>query len=339
MQHSLIPACFFPSMVLFLDDGNDFLLNVMLQLDERVAYRLFDMPMEALDFISHYRCEFDLFKRHCMSEYTEAKNVSNQTVLLGLAALHAEVYNPYRFSEISVVVVDFSSRGMDGLEFCRRIENSNIKKILLIEREHEMLATLALQEGLIDCFLYKKDKEVIDGIKKQVDALQLQYFLGMSEMVERILPAPFPNCLRDKKFEELFVQLCSQKSIIEYYLIEYSGSFLMLDEDAKVNVLILKQEQDIRDYYDYARDHGASETLLEELARGEKMPSLWLSTEVNCSWSDWLEGLVPSQRFIGNETYVYAYVPQHALFAFRQKKILSYHRYLDELDAEELVLL
>ncbi len=339
MQHYSIPTCYFPSMVLFLDDGNDFLLNVVLQLDECLAYRLFDAPIEALNFISNYRCELGSFRRHCMSEYTEAKNLLNQTVHAGLAALHAEVYNPYRFSEISVLVVDLAARGMDGLEFCRRIENSNIKKILLIGLGDEVRAIQALHEGLIDCYINKNEEHVASLIKRNIDALQQGYFLGMSERVARLLPVELPNCLYDKKFAVFFSELREKKGIIEYYLIEKSGSFLMLDEDASTSVLILKREEDIKLSCAFARGNGASEALLGVLARGEKIPGLWPSTDAVHAWSDWLDGLVSSQCFLGNETYIYAYVPNHPLFALRQKKILSYHRYLDELDAEELVVL
>ena len=219
MQHYSIPACYFPSMVLFLDNGNDFLLNVVLQLDECLAYRLFDAPTEALNFMSHYRCELVSFRWHCMSEYTEAKNLSNQTVNTGLAALHAEVYNPYRFSEISVLVVDLASRGMDGLEFCRRIENSHIKKILLIEPGDEPDAIQALHEGLIDCYINKHEEDVAALINRNIESLKQGYFLGMSERLAHLLPVELPHCLYDKELAFFFSELREKKGIIEYYLI------------------------------------------------------------------------------------------------------------------------
>ncbi|WBV66098.1 hypothetical protein PGH44_00390 [Legionella pneumophila] len=130
MQHFSIPTCYFPSTAVFVDDSRDFLLNFVLQLDEGLAYRVFDSPFEALDCIKQKRCELELLSERCLSEYTEAKNcpLTNHTINLDLAAIHAEVYNSRRFSEISVVVVDYAMPGMDGLEFCRRIEDTNIKK-------------------------------------------------------------------------------------------------------------------------------------------------------------------------------------------------------------------
>ncbi len=55
-------------------------------------------------------------------------------------------------------------------------------------------------------------------------------------------------------------------------------------------------------------------------------------------WNDWSNCLVPAQRFVSNETYFYAYKQGPVLFDVQQDTILSYHSYLEEVDAEELLL-
>ena len=340
MQQFSIPTCFFPSTALFLDDSHDFLLNFVLQLDEGVAYRIFDAPRKALDYIHNKRCELDLISQHCLSEYTEAKNypLTNHTINLDLAAIHAEIYNPHRFSEISVVVVDYAMPGMDGLEFCRRIENKNIKKILLTGQADEKLAIAAFNEGLIHRYIKKSDPNAAELITKSIYDLQLQYFQAMSDMVVRMLSVTSPSCLHDKEFAHFFRRLREENNIIEYYLVDNSGSFLMLDDDAKVSFLIVKSEEDIRLHYDLALDNGASGDILDQLANGEKIPGFWQATASTTQWKDWSKCLVSAQRFVSNESYYYAYLPGNVLFDVRQQKILSYHRYLEELDAEELLM-
>lgn len=158
-MHSFsIPTCYFPSTVLFVDDNRDFLLNFVLQLDEGLAYRIFDNPRHALDYIHNKHCELDLISQHCIPEVQPAKNRRYQQHgnRLDLSAIHAEVYNPYRFSEISVVVVDYAMPGIDGLEFCRMIENTNVKKILLTGQADEKLAIQAFNEGVIHRYIKKK---------------------------------------------------------------------------------------------------------------------------------------------------------------------------------------
>ena len=340
MQHFSIPTCYFPSTALFLDDSHDFLLNFVLQLDEEVAYRTFDSPRKALDYIHNKRCELDLISQHCLSEYTEAKNcpLTNHTVNLDLAAIYAEVYNPHRFSEISVVVVDYAMPGMDGLEFCRRIENRNIKKILLTGQADEKLAIAAFNEGLIHRYIKKSDMNAAEQITRSIYELQLQYFQAMSDMVVRMLSVTSPSCLHDKKFAYFFRELREEKGIVEYYLIDNSGSFFMLDEDANVSFLIVKNAEDIRLHYDLALDNGANEEVLDQLANGEKIPGFWQANALAHQWKDWSSCLVPAKQFVSDETYYYAYLQGNVLFDVRQQKILSYHRYLEELDAEELLI-
>lgn len=340
MQHFSIPTCYFPSTALFVDDSRDFLLNFVLQLDEGLAYRVFDSPFDALDCIHKKCCELDLLSQRCLSEYTEAKNcpLTNHTINLDVTAIHAEVYNPRRFSEISVVVVDYAMPGMDGLEFCRRIENTNIKKILLTGQADEKLAIEAFNEGLIHRYIQKSDPQVAELITKGIYDLQSQYFQAMSDMIVRMLSVTSPSCLHDKKFAEFFHLLRHEKKVVEHYLADNSGSFLLLDDDAKVSFLIVKNEADMRLHYDLALDNGASEDVLDALASGEKIPCFWQANTQPPEWNDWSTCLVPAHRFESDETYYYAYVQGPVLFDPVQDQILSYHRYLEELDAEELLL-
>ena len=337
MQPFSIPTCYFPSTALFLDDSHDFLLNFVLQLDEGVAYRTFDSPRKALDYIHNKRCELDLMSQHCLTEFAEANNrpLSTRTIHPDFAAIHAEVYNPHRFSEVSVVVVDYAMPGMDGLEFCRRIDNNNVKKILLTGQADEKLAIAAFNEGLIHRYIKKSDIHAAELITKSIYDLQLQYFQAMSDVIGQMLSVTSPSCLHDKNFAHFFRELREEKGIIEYYLIDHSGSFLLLDDDAKTSFLIVKNTSDVRSHYDLALENGASRKLLSELANGEKIPRYSASST---PWNEWSDGLVPALPFISDEIYYYAYIEGNALFADRFRKILSYHRYLEEVDAEELLM-
>ncbi|MBA2656670.1 MAG: response regulator [Tatlockia sp.] len=340
MQNFSIPTCYFPSTALFIDDSRDFLLNFVLQLDEGLAYRVFDSPFDALDCIHKKHCELDMLSQRCLSEYTESKNcpLTNHTINLDFTAIHAEIYNPRRFEEISVVVVDYAMPGMDGLEFCRRIENPNIRKILLTGQADEKLAIEAFNEGLIHRYIKKSDPNVAELITKSIYDLQMQYFHLMSGMVVSMLSVTSPSCLHDKKFTDFFNQLRHEKGIVEYYLADNSGSFLLLDDDANPSFLIVRSEEDLSLYYDFAMDNGASGEVLDQLATGEKIPCFWQANNPPPEHNDWSSCLVKAHRFDSDETYFYSYVTGAALFNLRQEKILSYHRHLEELDAEELLL-
>lgn len=339
MQHFSIPTCYFPTTAVFVDDSRDFLLNFVLQLEDNLAYRLFDAPFAALDYIKNSHCEFDLLSQRCLSEYTEAKNcpLTNHTINLDLATIHAEVYNPRRFEEISVVVVDYGMPGMDGLAFCRELENTNIRKILLTGQADEQLAIEAFNQGLIHRYIKKSEPNVAELITKSIHELQYQYFQAMSDVIVRMLSVTSPSCLHDRLFASFFKQLRQDKGIIEYYLADNSGSFLLLDEDANLSFLLVKNEDDMRAHYDMALDNGASEEILDQLASGEKIPCYWSSHFASSNWHHWMEYLVPAKQILCNSTYHYAYVQGTVLFDVRQDKIVSYHQFLEQMEAEEFM--
>ena len=340
MQEFLIPTCYFPSTVLFLDDGHDFLLNFVLHLDEGLAYRVFDIPENALAYIHKKRCELALISSDGWSGYTTPKYcpLTHQSMSLPLAAVHAEIYNRYRFSEISVLVVDNAMPLMDGITFCAQIDNDNIKKILLIDSADEPRAIAALRHGVIDKYIKKNDANAAYMIRKGIHDLQWQYFNMMSVLIFRLLSLKPPPCLYDKAFLEFFHQFREENDIIEFYLVDTSGSFLLMDEDANLSFLIMKNAQDIQLYADLAQKMGVNHAVVGELLKGDKIPGVWQSEVLIKPLKALSQSLVPAKRLVADTTYYYAHLKGNALFDVRQQNILSYHRYLEELDAEMFLL-
>ena len=200
------------------------------------------------------------------------------------------------------------------------------------------MAIAAFNEGLIHRYIKKSDLNVAQQITKSIYELQAQYFQAMSDIIVRMLSVNYPSCLMDKRFSDFFRQLCLENGIVEYYLIDHSGSFIMLDDDANVSVLVVKNAEDIRAHYDFAHTHGSDPDRLYQLAKGELIPALWHTPETEPSFNDWVHSLVPAQPCVADQTYYYAYLKDNIPFDIRLKKILSYHRYLEELDAQELLL-
>jgi len=238
MQQISIPVCYFPGTALFVDDSRDFLLNFVLQLDESLAYRVYDSPFDAIEHIDKTQGERQMISQRCLWEYKEHKQQGHNDP--ALRALHSDVYNPHRFSDVSVVVVDYAMPGMDGLEFCRRINNSHIRKILLTGKADEKLAIEAFNEGLIHRYIHKSDPHAAELITRSVFELQWQYFQDMSQIIERSLSLDSPACFQDKAFVNFFRRFREEKGIVEFYQADKSGSLMLLDDDANVSFLIVK---------------------------------------------------------------------------------------------------
>lgn len=334
---NFIPTCYFPSTVMFVDDSRDFLTNFTLQLDDDLTYRLFDSPFHALEKI-HDVHQSKQLSESCLSEYLESGDLkgNNYTLSLDLAALHWEVYNPQRFAEISVVVVDYAMPGMNGLEFCRKMENSPIKRILLTGRADEQTVIEAFNDGIIDLYIQKHNPNITQLINESIANMQRAYFQNMSSIVIRMLSAKSPSCLEDPVFHKLFNKIIDENHIVEYYLTDNSGSFLMLDADGNIFYLIVKNEQDLQLYYEVAFDNQTPKQVLDDLRSGRKIPYFWKDEMFfQSEWNDWATYLCPAEKISGQtQDYYYAFVSNPALSDVKTDKILSYHAYLEELDME-----
>ena len=330
MSQVAIPICFFPGTTVFVDDSRDFLGNFTLQLSDDLAYHLYSSPFEALDSLRGHKSTFEGINERCMSEYLEstAWPLTNQTVNVDLAAIHAEVNNPNRFSETTVIVVDYAMPGMNGLDFCREIKDSPIKKIMLTGQADEQIAIEAFNEGLIDRFIRKNQPDVTEQITKSISELHLLYFKHMSEMIIKMLSLNASHFLKDPKFAAFLEQVCRDNNIVEYYLTENSGSFLLLDADAKAKSLIVKGEQDLRLYYELACDNQAPEETLEQLRSGSQIP--YMCNNVH-DWNEWSNYLRPAEKVECEQTYYYCFIDDATPFDISEANIKSYNQYLDDL--------
>lgn len=339
MHNFSIPVCFFPSTVLFLDDNRDFLLNFILQLDENMAYQIFDKPESALKFVQDNNCTLDELNQSCLSEYADAKNLfsASQTVNVDLAAIHAELYNPRRFNEISVVVVDYAMPGMNGIEFCRRLENNQIKKILLTGMADEHLAVEAFNEGLIHRYIKKSDMEASDLITQSINELQNQYYQEMSRVIVKMLSVSSPTCLKDKKFANFFHEFCAEKNIVEYYLMDTTGSFIMLDMEANISFLVVKKEQDLEASATFAKENNAADDVIRQLESKAVVPFLWHKIKSQKENFDWSTHVLPATKIEGDEIYYYGYIKSNEHLEVNHDKIVSYNSYLENLDRDALV--
>jgi len=331
-----VPSCYFPSTVFFIDDNKDFLQNFTLQLDERLVFKIFTSPYEALDAVYNSQQQPDYLNQLCLSrdnEHYKSWPTTSQTVNLDLAAIHWEAYNPKRFNEVSVVVVDYAMPGMNGLEFCETLEDSPVKKILLTGRADEKTAIEAFNKGIIDRYVRKNDQDVTQLINESIYTLQRQYFQTMSDMIIKMLALNSPSCLQDKKFAEFMKTLAHKHGFTEFYLTENSGSFLLLEPNGKPWCLIVKTKEDMQRYCQVAKDNNAPDEVVKQLKDGKVLPCFWnLGPENNETITDWTSCLRSVEKVEGNETYYYLLTDDPTPFDIDINKIYSYDAFLKEVD-------
>jgi len=333
-----IPAYYFPTKVFLVDDNKDFLMNFSLQLEPNLAYSLFESPHEALRYLLQDN-KVSQLNQHVFSDQNDGNEFSmtSQTIKLDISEIHKEIFDQHRFEEVSVIIVDYDMPGLDGLELCHRLKERPVKKILLTGKADEKLAISAFNDGLIDHFIQKSDPNIVSQINESIAVLQKQYFLDATKIITKLLRMDATGFMRDTIFIELFNKICQDNNIVEYYLTENTGSFLMLDAQAKPSWLVTKYYDDLKIHYEIAENNHAPVEVLEALRSGDKLPYTWNTKDYfSANSRDWSKQLHSAEELSGKDTYYYAYIKELDSFDVKKGEILSYAEYLRQADINSI---
>lgn len=305
-----VPLCMFPTKVLLIDDDLLSLKRLHSALDDtRLTYQIFNDPHKALKFLNDDH-EPDLFTKRLIRQPDEDQ-WQHAKLDVNIYDLMNEIYNPKRFEIISTVVVDFAMPGMNGLEFCERIKDPSIQKILLTGEADEHLAIQAFNKGIIHQYIKKQNPDVLKALNQALLDARRAYFSKASHLMYEVATfSSKPTCLRDPVFINFFEKLLREKNIIEYYLFEMTGNFLLLDEDSNAYGLFTYNKDQLSMWHqDLPEGDTAPAHLLKELKDHKKMICFHDKNSISIPLGkEWSKYSYPLQVLDGgHETYYYAF--------------------------------
>lgn len=330
-----ISAYYYPTLAILVDDSERFINTISLLLDPHLAYVSFTDPTKALKYITQKNP--GSLAEKCLSENSEANDfgmrASEHGIKVNLSKLYQQVYNKERFNETSVIVVDYSMPNMDGMKFCRGIRdlNSSIKIILLTGEADEGKGIEMLNSGLIDRYISKKSPEFGEHVSIAIAELQKQYFESQSGILIKSLSTKSSSCLKEGTFIKVFHEIIRKHGIAEYYLIESTGSFLLVKFDGTPLWLIVTSDEELNEYCKIAEDYHASPKVLKLLKEGQKIPFFKTPDEyMKSSGVHWEANLHTAQKIQGDSTnYYYALVKDENLLDIEKDGVLSYKSYME----------
>ena len=309
MELAGVPGFFCPSTVLLVDDNHRFLRHISLQLAAPIQSKLFNDSEGALVYLSHLKNSVTAPAVYpCMvADVASSTCVGNRySMNCDLSAIHKIVYNNDRFKMVSVAVIDYAMPKMNGLAFCRRLKDTPIKKIMLTGEADHQVAVEAFNEGLIDQFILKSSPNLNQQLNDGIVAMQQRYFLNLTQNITHSLLSEPTYCLKDPKVVEIFRALCKQHEIVEYYLLDTSGTVLLLDIFGHPSWFVVRSCPELAIYADFAQEDGLSETLCRALKVGEQIP-FFPNMEIESS--KWLSYLHPASTIESEqESYYYAFL-------------------------------
>lgn len=323
----LLSAFYHPTTTVIIDDNKSFLKTITL-LFTTSKIHTFEDPLIALAFLNKYLRPTLSLKKPLQASDPELYAIEEYQVNVNLMSFSSIINNPERFEEIAVIIVDYHMSGIDGIELCKRLKGHRYKIVLITADEDRGLAVDELNNGTIDFYLMKNDPNFNKKLNEIVAKMQKAYFHELSKSVVETLMDDKNSILSLPTFPSFLNNFIENNRIAEYYLIDPTGSFLMLDSTGKVHWLIIKRDEDLNGFLDLATDSQAPTTVLNALEARTMIPFFATKNEMSqVEGKHWESFIYPSKHVPDIDNFYYAHITNKELFPLNTK-IFSYNDFL-----------
>lgn len=330
-----IPYCFHPSRVMFVDDNVNFLSQLPMSLNSNNSYLYESDPRKALEHINNHTPSPSIIEA-----------LRNGDLNNSIENLFKEMYNPDRFNRISTIVVDYDMPEMNGLDLLKNIKNPHIQKILLTGAANEQIAVEAFNQGLIQHFISKSGNSSYDRLNEFIEKSNFRFFNSFSQTYMNSIRDLHVSPLNDRAFIDFFSDFLSSNNIVEFYLRDFSGSFLCADSNTNTSMLFVFNQEMIT-YHDdeikaFMSEDKKREFLSENLINDIKNRKIgfcfdYINGKEMPSSSGCQDYLFSLNKIKGEkQDYFYAYAPNYPIASDKpiysffdfNKKILQNSPYL-----------
>lgn len=322
MNLKTVPYFQFPTTVCFIDDDELFAETAKAYLNNQTKINLFySNPQEVLNSITTRRSLFDraaTFKKEVNLDETDDDACSISRI--NYSAIVNQVYDPGRFNEIAIFVVDYSMPEMSGLEFCQQIKNLPQKKIMLTGHNDTKMAVEAFNAGLIDKFIVKSFKDLKTTLNATIDDLVGSYF---SDVTKKIFPVS--GFCEFEGYIKIFETWLCDNNIVEYYRCDDNGSLVGFDNAGDIAWLVFVSNKQVIEQIEEATFANASSEIVTSLRQKKKILFLFADEEQNLSVNQWGDFLFPVQGnaiFNGEKIYYSSF--KHEAFSLKKSDIKSF---------------
>lgn len=294
---------FHPTTICFVDDNESFLLSLDLELPGNWACRTFADPEVALEYFRQPVPLPPLMDR-CFTLRREEG--SRAVIHLDLNMIEQEISHADRFRRNSVLVVDYAMPSINGLQFCRMLDDPYIQKALLTGVADEKMAVEAFNAGLIHRYIPKQSMDPISRVHEFVTELLHEYFNQYTARLKNTLAIDPPGFLMDPAVARYVERLMATHRLVEYYLVDDPPGLLMLQSNGRIWRLAVLDDREMRAQAEQARRLHAPEEIQRVLDDGKAVIFLsGLSPEdyFGDESFPWEEHVQPATKLLGTESH------------------------------------
>ena len=320
------PLFYWPTNILIVDDNHSFLENFSSALDENSSFLLFDNPHEALKTLTKKNNTFTEISSLATFVNSNEYDDENPLKKVDYSKLSDFIYHSNRFNEISIAIVDYTMPEMNGVEFCKKISNSRIKKIMLTGDAGLEVGIKSFNHDIIDAFVPKDTTQVFDEVNQYIKKMRLAYF---SEISNSLQGDPQNTIKNSQDYLNLFNHFITQNNIVEYYQLDISGSYLGLDKTGNNYWLVIKSTDKLQQDIDVGKYYKENIEMIKKLETKTHLLFLFSEIEKKLPVSLWHNFIFPiTSSFSFNHINYFSALIKKEDFSLRRKDISTLHAYL-----------
>lgn len=324
---------YYPTTIALVDDNFSYLSNLSLKLSKKWPTCLFESPKVALEYIFEKNLNqlnpltHDLSNSYYkeIDKYDEV--VNSKTINLSLSNLYKKIYDNDRFNEISTLLVDFDMPIMNGVDFCKELkEKSSIRKVMLTGKADNAIAVKAFNNEVLDKFIIKGVDDIDDELLEIILLEEKKYFNNLLSSFEKNIIFEKGSIFQNENYLKLFNQVCDESNFVEYYALDFKGSFLFLDKNASPTVLLISSLSEFDNYYQTAIDLEAKGEIVRKLHNKTHLLYLLHEEDYKVSSNDWIQFLYPCLKS-KDERFFYA-ILNCSISGIDLSKVRSFDSYM-----------
>lgn len=325
-----IPLMYHPTNVVFLDDDPKFLHSLCMNLDLRIPYVEDTDPDKIMHYLKTHTYKQDALSALIVNQVFDDHNNkpgSPETFAVDFSQLLTTLTSPTRFKQSVFGMFDRSMKQIDGIDFCRSIREAGlpIKIHLFTGQTTTDEAVQLFNEKIIDGFLVKGGDYA--KLAEKINAVIFEYtwrqFVDLGESLSGLMFNVLKP-LQDEQFFNVFQKIREKNHIIEFYLLDSSCSFLLIDADGVVKQLFVRNESDFKDCYEITKDAKAPYDVIQAIRGYQQFPYTKKTMGyANLKDDQWENAMVQMDKVPGRELY-YAVVDRPDI------EVYSFNRYMQE---------
>lgn len=277
---------YYPTQVLCVDDDRHLLNSLEMELSPHFKVKTETNPLNALaqlKLAATHR-EEPLIERIRDEDLDQDFDCPMN---LRISKIIDKAMDKVHRNEFSVLVVDHSMPEMTGFALCEALANHPIKKIMLTGEKDHNLAAKAFNKGFIDYFIPKDQPNLMEHLVDIIALLQQRYFEEKTSFIIKAAQSQAGSFLGSVEFMQEFNRFVQRHHIMEFYLLDMTGSFLGLDVKGHPYWFLAKTETQMTDLLDVVSNGDSESDLAQALAERSALIYFLREEERNLAVDEW----------------------------------------------------